>query len=80
MDSVVILANGDYPKHPTPLHILNDATTIICCDGAVNNLVKNGMEPQYILGDMDSIDNNLKSKYRDRMIKFSNQDENDLIT
>ena len=54
-EPVVIVANGDFPFHKEPLLILQDANTIICCDGAVNHLVKNGMEPHYILGDMDSI-------------------------
>ena len=75
---VVILANGDFPNHEVPLGKLKDANTIICCDGSVNNLVKNNMEPQYILGDMDSIDDTLKNKYRDRIIKLPEQDENDL--
>ena len=75
---VVILANGDFPSHPISLGKLQDANTIICCDGAVNHLVKNGMEPHYILGDMDSIDDNLKNKYRDRIIELPGQDENDL--
>ena len=76
---VVILANGDFPSHPISLGKLQDANTIICCDGSVNNLVKNNMEPQYILGDMDSIDDTLKKKYNDRIIKLPEQDENDLI-
>ena len=75
---VVILANGDFPNHEVPLTKLHDANTIICCDGSVNNLVNNNIEPQYILGDMDSIDNTLKNKYRDRIIKIPGQDENDL--
>jgi len=75
---VVILANGDFPSHPISLGKLQDANTIICCDGAVNHLVKNGMEPHYILGDLDSIDDNLKNKYSDRIIKLPGQDENDL--
>ena len=77
-EPVVILANGDFPSHKVPLLILQDAGTIICCDGSVNNLLKNGMEPHYILGDMDSIDNNLKNKYKERLIELPNQDENDL--
>ena len=36
------------------------------------------MEPHYILGDLDSIDDNLKNKYRDRIIELPGQDENDL--
>ena len=75
---VVILANGDFPSHPISLGKLQDANTIICCDGAVNHLVKNGMEPHYILGDLDSIDDNQKNKYRDRIIELPVQDENDL--
>ena len=75
---VVILANGDFPSHEVPLGKLQDANTIICCDGSVNTLVKNNMEPQYILGDMDSIDNNLKNKYRDKIIELPGQDENDM--
>ena len=77
-DPVVILANGDFPSHPISLGKLHDAQTIICCDGAVNHLVKNGMEPHYILGDMDSIDDNLKNKYRAKIIELPGQDENDL--
>ena len=78
MDSVVILANGDYPKHPTPVHILNDATTIICCDGVVNNLETNEIVPDFIMGDMDSISPDLKDKYSDIIISMSDQAENDL--
>ena len=75
---VIILADGDFPSHLISLVKLQDAQTIICCDGSVNNLVKNKMEPHYILGDLDSIDDNLKNIYRDRIIKLPDQDENDL--
>ena len=78
MDSVVILANGDFPTHTIPLRILNDAKTIICCDGAVNNLVTNGIVPDFIMGDMDSISPDLKDKYSDIIISKPDQDENDL--
>jgi len=77
-EPVVILANGDFPSHLISLVKLQDAQTIICCDGSVNNLVKNKMEPHYILGDLDSIDDNLQNIYRDRVIKLPDQDENDL--
>ena len=78
MNSVVILANGDFPKHPTPLRILKEATTIICCDGAVNNLVNHGLKPTHIIGDMDSISLELKNKYEDMLIHIADQNENDL--
>ena len=78
MNSVVILANGDFPKHPTPLRILKEDTTIICCDGAVNNIEEHGLIPTHIIGDMDSISNELKIKYEDRLIHIEEQNENDL--
>ena len=70
MDSVVILAKGDYPTHPIPLRILKDAKTIICCDGAVNILETNEIVPDFIMGDMDSISPDLKDKYSDIIISM----------
>ncbi len=78
MNSVVILANGDFPKHPTPLRILKEANSIICCDGAVNYLNEYGLKPSQIIGDMDSISKELKIKYEGRLIQIEEQNENDL--
>ena len=74
----VILANGDYPTHPIPVKKINEADCIICCDGAVNQLIDKGLEPSIIIGDLDSIDQTLKSKYKDRIIHAPGQDGNDL--
>ena len=63
-EPVVILANGDYPTHPIPVQKLSKAGWIICCDGAVNSMIENNMEPHVIIGDLDSIDPILKSKYK----------------
>ena len=32
----VILANGEYPSHPLPLQMLENAEFVVCCDGAAN--------------------------------------------
>ena len=77
-EPVVILANGDYPTHTIPLQKINEAGCIICCDGAVNNLEANGIVPDFIMGDMDSISPDLKDKYSDIIISMSDQAENDL--
>ena len=74
----MILANGDYPKHSVPLQKINEAGYIICCDGALNSMTENGIDPHVIIGDLDSIDPALKLKYEDRTIHFPDQDENDL--
>ena len=77
-DPIVILANGIYPTHSIPLKILQDAGSIICCDGAVNKLVKNGYSPHVIIGDLDSVDEKYKIKYQKKLYHIPDQDENDL--
>ena len=67
IDPVVVLANGEFPKHDIPLHELDVAGSIICCDGAVNKLAEKGMEPTHIIGDMDSISVKMKTKYHDKL-------------
>ena len=77
-DPVVILANGNYPTHPIPVKMLHKAGCIVCCDGAAGQLTDKGLEPSIIIGDLDSIDQTLKSKYNDKTIHLPGQDENDL--
>ena len=77
-DPVVILANGNYPTHPIPVKMLHKAGCIVCCDGAADQLTDKGLEPSIIIGDLDSIDQTLKSEYNDKTIHLPGQDENDL--
>ncbi len=51
----IILANGQYPTHPAALNKLHTAGTIICTDGSANKLLENGLAPNVIIGDMDSV-------------------------
>ncbi|MEE9190932.1 MAG: thiamine diphosphokinase [Candidatus Neomarinimicrobiota bacterium] len=51
----VVLANGPFPVHSIPLSILKHANQIICTDGSADKLIKAGMNPSVIIGDMDSI-------------------------
>lgn len=74
----VILANGSFPKHEIPLKELRSSKYIVCCDGAINKLDEAGIEPYAIVGDLDSLDPDLKWKYRDLIHHFANQDTNDL--
>ena len=66
LEPSVILANGDYPTHPIPVQKIKEAGYIICCDGAVNNLVENNIKPNIIIGDLDSLDPSLTNKYIDK--------------
>ena len=75
---LVIVANGEFPENPIPLDILNNANHIIACDGAADKLMKNGYNPNIIIGDLDSISSLNKEKCKDITVKVSNQSENDL--
>jgi thiamine pyrophosphokinase len=74
----VILANGDFPTHPAVVQALRSAKTVVCCDGAVENLLQHGLEPSYIVGDLDSISPALKERFADRLHQEVEQEHNDL--
>ena len=76
--SIVILAAGDFPKAEVPLRALHEADLRICCDSAAEELVAYGMEPDYIVGDLDSISSEFKERYADRITHVEEQDDNDL--
>ena len=78
IDPIVVLANGEFPKHDIPLHELDIAGSIICCDGAVEPLIQYGKRPQAILGDFDSIPQNLKEDLANILVHAPDQSENDL--
>lgn len=74
----VILANGSFPVHEIPVRYLKTADHLICCDGSAEILIKKGIIPEAIVGDLDSIDQNLVVKYLDRLFKDDDQETNDL--
>jgi thiamine pyrophosphokinase len=73
----VILCDGKFPEHRTPLELLNRADKIICCDGATVKLLQYGLEPYSIVGDMDSLPDSLINKYSDRVFFDPDQETND---
>jgi thiamine pyrophosphokinase len=74
----VILANGTFPTHPVPVARLREAGLIVCCDGAAEKLVANGLEPGIIIGDLDSVSPELRERYRNILVQDSDQETNDL--
>mgnify|MGYP003321808474 FL=1 len=77
MKLYTIIANGQFPVHPFPLDILHNSQRIICTDGSANSLIDKGINPNVIIGDMDSllIDN---KTFTGKLIKDSNQENTDL--
>jgi thiamine pyrophosphokinase len=76
--NTVILADGNFPGHKIPLGYLRSAEHLICCDGSAENLVKAGMEPEAIVGDLDSLTTDLRRRFSDRLFQDNDQDTNDL--
>jgi len=75
---VVILADGDFPSHAIPLRALEQAETIVCCDGAAEKLLMHNMNPSYIVGDLDSLPDATRMRFSDRIICETSQEINDL--
>lgn len=73
----VILANGEYPNAELPLALLWNAKFVICCDGAANAYVANGLVPDVIIGDGDSLSADLKERYADIFQVINEQESND---
>lgn len=74
----VIVADGNFPQHDIPLGYMKNAERIICCDGSVQNLILAGMEPEAIVGDMDSINEDWALRFADHLYSDKSQDTNDL--
>ncbi len=74
----IILADGIFPTHPSPTRLLQNATRIISCDGATNALLEFGLEPSFIVGDLDSISAEIKEKYKHILHQNTDQEINDL--
>ena len=73
----VILGGGDYPTHPLPLSLLQNAPRVQCCDGAAAEYIRRGHIPWRIVGDCDSIHDDIRRQYADRVVVISEQETND---
>lgn len=76
-DYVVILGNGEFPTHPVPLDLLRQTPVVVCCDGAVSGLLSFGREPDFIVGDMDSISPELLTRFEGKTFRSDDQETND---
>lgn len=83
--TAVILCNGEFPRKPYPLHLLQTADILVCCDGALATYLRRrkhieGLEnrlPDAIVGDLDSLSPRLRKSYSDRIVRIEEQDDND---
>lgn len=74
----IILANGKFPEHEIPLGFLHHAEQIICCDGATQSLLNIGLKPDFIIGDLDSVSEEIKKQFSSILLQQPDQETNDL--
>ena len=73
----VVLGNGDFPKNEIPLNIMESAESVTVCDGAANEFVARGGKPDVIIGDGDSLNPELRERFKDIFIQVAEQETND---
>ena len=80
MNSIVILCDGLFPSEPYPLYLLDSAPGVVCCDGALSKLLAHNpsARPLAVVGDLDSLSEELRAQYSALTVRESEQDDNDL--
>lgn len=75
---LVILAAGDYPSAGIAAEMLAHAGKVACCDGAAAEFISKGGFPAAIIGDCDSLSDDMRKRYADIVHCVPDQDTNDL--
>jgi len=80
LDSIVILCNGAFPTEPYPLFLLDSAEGVVCCDGALSRWLEQRpqAQPLAVVGDMDSLPQDLQERFSAVLVHETEQDYNDL--
>jgi len=74
----IILADGLFPSSERVQNLLKEAKNIVCCDGAAQKLLNFGIEPDYIIGDLDSLSEEFKQLFAQKIVQNPEQETNDL--
>ncbi len=74
---IILLGNGIPPKNPAILKKFKMANSIICLDGAADKLIRIGLRPDIILGDLDSLAKD-QVEYPCELVLLDDQSKNDL--
>ena len=80
MNSIVILCDGLFPTEAYPLYLLDSAEGVVCCDGALRKFLAHSpsKKPLAIVGDLDSLPQDLQAAYAPILVKEAEQETNDL--
>ncbi len=77
---IAIVADGEFPSGEYAGRRLSEAEKVICCDGAVVKYLawSEDTAPDAIVGDMDTLSPELKEKFAQIIVKYDEQDYDDL--
>lgn len=81
MNKCLILANGKAPQKSVVRYLQNRGyNTLICADGGANSAKKLGLTPNFIVGDLDSINPETLKYYKGKseIIKLERQTDTDV--
>ncbi|SFB78776.1 thiamine pyrophosphokinase [Flexibacter flexilis DSM 6793] len=74
----LILADGLFPQRKQIQDLLHTAPVLVACDGATRHLLDIGKMPDWVVGDLDSLSDTLKTRLHDRLFHNPDQETNDL--
>tara|TARA_A100001234_G_scaffold134141_1_gene117662 strand:- start:465 stop:1094 length:630 start_codon:yes stop_codon:yes gene_type:complete len=81
MTNILIIGNARDEKLAKWADLIDCSDVIIACDGAVNNCIEQGISVDYLIGDMDSINQEMLAHSNDSSIEVVeniDQENNDL--
>tara|TARA_Y100000766_G_scaffold155809_1_gene133752 strand:- start:3643 stop:4275 length:633 start_codon:yes stop_codon:yes gene_type:complete len=79
----LITANGVWPERDIWQQLAMDANHIVACDGAAQQCLRNQVEMQTVIGDMDSLSSDAQHQIhrnsKIQVVRQESQNENDLV-
>ena len=77
VEHATLVLNGQFPLNKEHITLIKESSNLIAADGSLNNLIENKIIPQYVIGDMDSVEKNLIEKYNIESTKIKDQSKTD---
>lgn len=79
MKSVLIIANGEAPDDKILMNLVKQSDLVVAADGGSNICYEKNIHPDFIIGDLDSIQPQTLAHFKDcEIVKISDQNTHDL--
>lgn len=73
----VVVDAGDFPEAPLAVQMMDCGAPVVCCDSAAATYLASGRMPWRIVGDMDSIGDDITQRYAEIIRHVPDQETND---